>query len=89
MNDGGPAFPLGITSEMESVGVSQNGMSLRDYFAAAAMQSFLSSHEFSRDVFAAVAEENDDIGKQREIIEHVLASRSYRMADALLAQRDK
>lgn len=35
INTGGPAFPLGSTQEEWA-----NGMTLRDYFAAKAMQSF-------------------------------------------------
>lgn len=36
-NDGGPAFPIGSTPEEWG-----NGMTLRDYFAAKAMQAWLS-----------------------------------------------
>ena len=38
LNDGGPAFPSTITDDSLHVG----GMSLRDYFAAKAMQGLLS-----------------------------------------------
>jgi len=37
MNTGGPAFPIEINSEMTCL-----GMTLRDYFAAKAMQGFAS-----------------------------------------------
>ncbi len=44
INDGGPAFPRtgadGHTSP-------QSGMTLRDYFAAAALQGLLANHEAS------------------------------------------
>jgi len=35
-NDGGPAFPIGSTPEEWG-----NGMTLRDYFAAKAMQKYI------------------------------------------------
>jgi hypothetical protein len=38
MNTGGPAFPIEINSEMTCL-----GMTLRDYFAAKAMQGFASN----------------------------------------------
>jgi hypothetical protein len=37
-NTGGPAFPVGL----EAFGEDKTGMTLRDYFAAKAMQAFLS-----------------------------------------------
>ena len=39
-NDGGPAFPIGSTPEEWG-----NGMTLRDYFAAKAMQAWFSDPE--------------------------------------------
>lgn len=38
-NDGGPAFPMGMETPFEYL--HQPGMTLRDYFAAAAMQGLL------------------------------------------------
>lgn len=76
-NDGGAAFPALQASERwenrdgghsyshESAG----GMSLRDYFAAAAMQGICSQWRFP--------------GNERE---H-LAEESYKVADAMLAER--
>jgi nicotinamide riboside kinase len=45
-NTGGPAFPVSLTNEQEvkwdSAGLGcANGMSLRDYFAAKAMQALI------------------------------------------------
>lgn len=37
INDGGPAFPKSVSLHMPK----QDGMSLRDYFAAKAMASFI------------------------------------------------
>ena len=39
MNNGGPAFPLNIHTQL-----SATGMTLRDYFAAAAMQGIVRSN---------------------------------------------
>ena len=41
INDGGPAFPMGYHPEGNSA--DQFGMTLRDYFAAAALQAIISS----------------------------------------------
>lgn len=45
-NDGGPAFPRNsetwFDGEKGGVGESQDGMTLRDYFAAKAMQGLIS-----------------------------------------------
>jgi hypothetical protein len=40
IDDGGPAFP---TAADNGHSTNQDGMSLRDYFAAAALQGFLSN----------------------------------------------
>lgn len=46
-NDGGPAFPSSNTPE---TGYFAEGMTLRDYFAAKAMQSFLAQRAFPWDI---------------------------------------
>lgn len=63
---GGPAFPVGTA----------NGMSLRDYFAAKAMQSYASDKEF---VDACAFMEKD--------VKEEIARVSYLMADAMLDAR--
>lgn len=47
INDGGPAFPLQAHGDEEKSRyyLTQQGMTLRDYFAAAALQGLLSSIE--------------------------------------------
>jgi hypothetical protein len=62
MNNGGPAFPTGTAFQ---------GMTLRDYFAAKALQG----------VLAADTEELLSVD--------AIASVSYRIADAMLKERDK
>jgi len=68
LHTGGPAFPVGVT----------NGMSLRDYFAAKAMQSYISDKEF----IDACAFMGEDFKEQ-------VARVSYLMADAMLEARVK
>jgi hypothetical protein len=64
---GGPAFPVPGLHEDEDF----NGMNLRDYFAAKAMQSMLANGQR--------IEGNDAIQKR--------AAYAYAMADAMLAAR--
>lgn len=74
LNDGGPAFPLGIqrTSSGEVDRWWEQGMSLRDYFAGLAFQSIVLHRERSgRDTYT----------KQE------LAAEAYCYADAMLAAR--
>ena len=70
LNAGGPAFPSTITDDSLHVA----GMSLRDYFAAKAMQGLVSGH------FAKYGHE--DYWPRPEI-----ASEAYEIADAMLAAR--
>jgi hypothetical protein len=67
MNTGGPAFPFGTAF---------SGMTLRDYFAAKALQSYLSDLCFSID---------DD----RDIYFKEAAEISYQVADAMLKAREQ
>lgn len=66
-NDGGPAFPIGSTPEEWG-----NGMTLRDYFAAKAMQAWFTD----RAVYLGDKQSRDKAAKQ-----------SYEMADAMLKAR--
>lgn len=77
-DDGGSAFPEPIPSQC-------GGMSLRDYFAAKAMQGALSAaagNSFAENL----RERSRDTGKD---IVDVLAMDSYLVADAMLAERAK
>ena len=70
-NDGGPAFPLETTAS----GVFfESGMSLRDYFAAAAIP----------ECFSLVRENERADGAAERI-----ARMAYELADAMLAERAK
>jgi hypothetical protein len=64
-NNGGPAFPV-------SPGNSDHGMSLRDYFAAAALAGLL----------------HDGLEAYKPPAAALLAEEAYEIADALLAARE-
>lgn len=68
-SDGGPAFP---------------GMSLRDYFAAKAMQAICSDFKISDKV-----REDGDFDDEEEYFEFIIANSAYRIADAMLKERSK
>ena len=74
-NDGGPAFPMqAIMGSDGYVAVArQDGMTLRDYFAAAALQGMLAS-------FAGMSLPSES---------STLSKDSYKLADAMLAERDR
>ncbi len=80
MNDGGgPAFPCTTGSDG---GVAFSGMSLRDYFAAAALMGYLSCDDTricDDDGSAIVGTKTSE----------VFARLAYQQADAMLAEREK
>jgi hypothetical protein len=67
-----PAFPL-HNHGAQTLGMHLSGMTLRDYFAAKAMQSFL-NHLVEQGWY------EDDL--------KLVAETSYRMADAMLKARE-
>lgn len=79
MKDGGPVFPVGRRETENGALISDwsNGMSLRDYFAAAALQGLLASmaHPESHG-------SNLDCYPQS-------ATQAYAIAGAMLAEREK
>lgn len=81
-NDGGPAFPMQGWNQMPdgSVNVIQDlrGMSLRDYFAAAALQGMAASDYWSANFDA------QDTPSLKAAVEVAFAA-----ADAMLAAREK
>ena len=74
LHTGGPAFPH-IDS---GLGRFEEGMTLRDYFAAKAMQSYASDKEF---VDACVFMEKD--------VKEEVARVAYAQADAMLKAREQ
>lgn len=77
INDGGPAFPRNILDHGHGViTIHESGMTLRDYFAAKAMQADMSTYT------------NDLIYETPEWFE-ARASKWYEVADAMLKARGK
>ena len=76
MNDGGPAFP--VSNEQSDDGLSASkGMSLRDFFAAGAMQGWLASWPRSS------PHPGGCLKNARDVARH-----SYVIADAMIAERE-
>jgi len=85
-----PAFPgkqkaLLIKSEHSDIAkqyeIDQNGMTLRDYFAATALNTILSQYDFT--FF-----EDDKRVKDGDTFALVVAKNAYEMADAMLKARE-
>ena len=72
-NTGGPAFPFS-PSDVSTI-KPQLGMTLRDYFAAKAMQALIASPRGTPD--------------GRDATDHYYAKFSYIMADAMLKAREQ
>lgn len=81
---GGPAFPLSVqvTHNREFSVDTEPGMSLRDYFAAKAMQQVMGEH--TDQILAEV------LAKEEPLVSYLgfTAQAAYAMADAMLAARD-
>ena len=76
-NDGGPAFPVDFEPRLEG---KSAGLSMRDYFAAAAMPVLLAQAESS-------IRQGLSFANQALLPKHI-AIASYQMADVMLAVRD-
>lgn len=70
-----PAFPTYLADNMA------HGMTLRDYFAAAAMQAIMNSKFYSN--------MSESIGWEEIAEWHNLAEECYGVADAMLTERNK
>ena len=79
LSDGGPAFPT--TKPLDSWDDPNRGMTLRDYFAAKAMQGILSDANAIDEATGNKFSIPDDA--------ELIATASYMMADAMLKQRNK
>jgi len=86
MKDGGPAFPQPCTDQGYAANtpydMAGGGMSLRDYFAAKAMQGVLANSEFEK--FRQSLDE--DIPEEIQI--EAIATMSYEIADAMIEARE-
>jgi hypothetical protein len=85
-NDGGPAFPHQVKihkhyddGSMMTSPITTGGMSLRDYFAAAALPTVLANP-------ISIANVAEQYGEARE---ESLAAICYSLADAMIAERAK
>lgn len=83
-NDGGSAFPFSATDRLGSV--DELGMSLRDYFAAKAMQGDWAAQNDCvpkryKAIFVGSFDNVSEFSKS--------AKQYYMMADAMIAERDK
>ncbi len=80
MNDGGPAFPTYEYRQGQMMPVG--GMTLRDYFAAKAMQAYV-----SRDNWMPSALKKLDSADTDSAFDNLLSRYAYEMADAMLKAR--
>lgn len=81
-NDGGPAFPLAV--DINALWQKNDGMNLRDYFAAAALTGILADPQKTIQVEALSRKQDDDA-----FISKTNAALAYCYADAMIAERDK
>ena len=79
-NTGGPAFP---TTKENRMPIRSEGMTLRDYFAAKAMQGYIA-------YMGCGPDKVDPIGKdESEPNKTVIARCAYKFADAMIVEREK
>ncbi len=96
MNDGGRAFPRpafapeGVRSEDCSGNDEQDGMTLRDYFAAKAMQAIIAKIPLCGQNATLAAELSAIVSKTHEKAEIMaeVAIGAYNYADAMLAAKE-
>lgn len=93
-SDGGPAFPQPATDDGHACNtpyqMAGGGMSMRDYFAAAALQGILSGTMTRVEIHKSVHVKSASLpASVIEPSEGVAASLAYRYADAMLAARSK
>jgi len=79
-----PAFPL-HNHGVQTLGLHVTGMTLRDYFAAKALQGYISATAWHPD-FVFPTDFNFDDGKRAA---DAVAVSAYKWADAMLKAREK
>ncbi|MBB5704332.1 hypothetical protein FHS76_004249 [Ochrobactrum daejeonense] len=84
---GGPAFPVSVPVDFQ---FAHEGMTLRDYFAAIALQGMLTNgfmpKEVTIEVMSSYAYEDQEQYK-KDCAQNHYSALAYRMADAMLAAR--
>ena len=86
-DNGGPAFPTNTGNEPNpGACYAHDGMTLRDYFAAKAMQAEMIT-TFSDATPEAAEAFNEAASKAGRSVESHLAHNAYRIADAMLRAR--
>lgn len=80
IDDGGPAFPWQATDRCGNPTNNYSGVSVRDYFAAKAMQSLLLRSQ------AAISACSKRYGEDPT---DWVAATAYQLADAMIAEREK
>ncbi|NLZ11092.1 MAG: hypothetical protein GX086_07150 [Alcaligenaceae bacterium] len=90
-NDGGPAFPdpgRGQSAKQRDL-IGNPGMSLRDYFAAKAMQGLLSKHgAYEEDARArSLCSKIESRSREDSLPANEVAAYSYCIADAMIIAR--
>ena len=90
--NGGPAFPRPFSetgdAKQGAVFHSQAGMSLRDYFAAKAMQSLIAKSPLKEQVVYEDGSVSGPSNEEMDIISSGVCSSAYEYADAMLAERE-
>jgi hypothetical protein len=91
IKDGGPAFPSGISYRTDcGLREFNGGMTLRDYFAAAALQGVLSEpyRPGQEGAWSAISRQRRG-EREHSTTDESLAFVSYCIADAMLAERER
>jgi len=83
-----PAFPSNgyVASSLGDLTTSEKGMTLRDYFAAKAMQAIIAMRQENQN--GDFVSKNDGLMQSRYALNYV-AQTSYEMADAMMQARLK
>jgi hypothetical protein len=82
VNDGGPAFPVGSGDMRDPM-----GLSMRDYFAAAALTGMLANDTLMADLQHALRSDGQDSEGQRATTCRIIARRAFLHADSMLTAR--
>jgi hypothetical protein len=88
VNNGGPAFPRPLSTEGNYLADSQQGMTLRDWFATFAPEPTDDQVKWEAERDRAANPHNDNYKPARRSILEIRAELRYRYADAMIAARE-